>query len=466
MGQPLPGSSRVTRDEASGIATNYFRSRNPVLSAGSQDVLINGLDTLAWIVQCQPAGFVLIPVTTALPPIIGWSSEGNFGCGPGWTDFLPVLKKDLQSRYEFTAVNSEYRNVNEKKWNDWKNSSAKSPEFEQWPPSGWSPTGGWLFTNWTQTAPYNNFCPVDGQTHSRSVAGCPSTAMAQIVNWHHELHGTRFSDADDYYHNYGSGNQYWIDDDWATYDFPSWDKLNEYLDTLDAHLAGAVLLTDDDKAAITFACGVAAKQVYSSSGSGTYGINQAYDAYIRFGYTDAQLVYPEDTSLNTHLAQNIMIGLPAHLGVVNPGVTAGHNVVVDGYNTDELYHFNFGWGGSANGWYTMPPAGMPYNLTVIEGVVMDINLSHPPVGIPVVNRGQEMIYLNEQHVLRIIHKDENLPSSVSIFDATGRLLMTSRVPEYSVKGISDIFLEDLDHGFYIAVLNTGNKNTCTLKFIR
>ncbi|MBN1199552.1 MAG: T9SS type A sorting domain-containing protein, partial [Bacteroidales bacterium] len=71
--------------------------------------------------------------------------------------------------------------------------------------------------------------------------------------------------------------------------------------------------------------------------------------------------------------ENIKVALPVQLGLlVQPPGGGGHNVVVDGYNTDDYYHFNFGWGGSANGWYTLPPTSIPYNLTVIEGAVLDI----------------------------------------------------------------------------------------------
>jgi len=45
--------------------------------------------------------------------------------------------------------------------------------------------------------------------------------------------------------------------------------------------------------------------------------------------------------------------------------------VVDGYNTDEFFHVNFGWGGQYNGWYLLP-SEMPYNLTVLEGAIVDI----------------------------------------------------------------------------------------------
>jgi hypothetical protein len=75
---------------------------------------------------------------------------------------------------------------------------------------------------------------------------------------------------------------------------------------------------------------------------------------------------------------NMIDGLPAHLAVVTPQWDAGHNLVVDGYNTDGYYHMNFGWGGYADAWYDLPEE-LPYNLTVIEGLIVDIALAsvHP-----------------------------------------------------------------------------------------
>jgi hypothetical protein len=126
-----------------------------------------------------------------------------------------------------------------------------------------------------------------------------------------------------------------------------------------------------DKAALVFACGAAAHQVYSSEVSGTYGVNQAYQAYNRFGLTENELLTTQDTGLFGRLRMNMVDGLPAHLAVVIPDWSGGHNLVVDGYNTDDYYHLNFGWNGRYNGWYLLPQE-LPYDLTMIEGVIVDI----------------------------------------------------------------------------------------------
>jgi hypothetical protein len=245
--------------------------------------------------------------------------------------------------------------------------------FTQWPPAGTTATGGWLENNWDQGSPYNNSCPLDPVTGARSVAGCPAVAMAQILNFHQDTNGTSFDDADDYYHSY-DGRSYWIDDDYKAHEFPSFDQLSASLDALDIRYRDQIPITDSDRASLTFACGVAAHQVYTSSISGTFGVNQALQAYQKFSVTQAELLDEFSTDLWSRLSQNMKDALPAHLAVVNESSTAGHNVVVDGYNTDDYYHLNFGWGGAANGWYLLP-SEIPYDLTVIEGVIVDIKLS-------------------------------------------------------------------------------------------
>jgi hypothetical protein len=229
---------------------------------------------------------------------------------------------------------------------------------------------GLLETQWSQNAPYNNFCPIDLISSDRSVAGCPSVAMAQILNYHQTTKNTIFNDSDDYHHNY-AGNNYWIDDDYEEYDFPSFPQLNVHLDILQNHYQDQIPLTDDDKAALVFACGVAAEQVYHPSGSGTFGVNQAYQAYLRFSFDEVKLLTEDDPDLYERLQQNIEDGLPVHIAVVNAEWTVGHNMVVDGYNAEDEYHINFGWGGPYDGWYQIPEE-LPYELTVIEGIIVDI----------------------------------------------------------------------------------------------
>jgi hypothetical protein len=332
-------------------------------------------------------------------------------------------------------------------WEELLNKRFETILFQQWPEPGSTSTGGWLETNWTQNDPYNQLCPLDPVTGARSIAGCPAIAMGQIVNFYQTTNDIHFTDADDYYHNY-AGRQYWIDDDCLTEDFPSFPELNDILDTVNVRYHQSIPLSDNEKAAVVFACGAAAQQVYTSSGSGTFGVTQAYDAYLKFNFTAIQLLHDTDTNLYTRMAQNIMDTMPVHLAVVDEGWTMGHNVVVDGYNTDNYFHLNFGWGGPSNGWYLLPDE-IPYGLTVIEGAIVDI-LPDDHTGITWLSTSEMEIYPNPSSGLVIIRMNFSESVKVSLYSITGKLLHS-----FVLEGQEhSIDLSGLMNGVYVVQLQT------------
>ena len=235
-----------------------------------------------------------------------------------------------------------------------------------------------LTTRWTQEYPYNQKCPADPlENDKHCYAGCPAVVMGQILNYLQTTQDTRFDDSDDYYTGNYFGRQFYIDDDWDTYDFPSFLQLNVMLDSVDARYQRGEELPDSLKAAVVFACGVACRQVYSASdsyGSGTYSVNQAFAAYQRFGFDNCQLFYDFDSATRAILISNVQAGYPVHLAIENPAGTSGHNVVVDGYReSDGKFHLNFGWGGYKDNWYNLPdPGGFSYGWTKVEGIIVNI----------------------------------------------------------------------------------------------
>jgi len=338
-------------------------------------------EPLFYVFNLNPQGYLVVSASYALPPVIAYSFTSNFQDGTDENPLYDMLCTDITLRLENLQKLPE--KIIQERHLQWDLYVEETPivfgRFEQWPPEGTTRTGGWLETSWTQEAPYNNFCPLDKANGGRCVAGCPSIAMAMIFDYYKTTNNVMFNDSDDYHHIYG-GNNYWIDNDNVSYDFPSFPTLNEYLATLNSHYQNQTPTTDTDVAALTFACGVAAKQVYSSQGSGTYGVNQALAAYRKFHCTTCAFLNDTDSNVYGRLAKNMIDAHPAHLAVVDESWTKGHNLVVDGYNTDDFYHLNFGWGGAFNGWYLLPDE-IPYGLTVLEGVIVDImgNLIGPQV---------------------------------------------------------------------------------------
>ncbi len=365
----------ITHDVATRAATVKLQElhKTNYLIGESTSIYNEEGEPLFYVFELHPPGYLIITGSYDLPPVLAYSFTSNFQDYTRENPLFDMLYADLTLRLQsIHALPETILQERHLQWNSCiKGIPLSNGRFEQWPAEGTTPTGGWLWTNWHQNAPYNNFCPLDLYNGgARSVAGCPSVVIAQILNYHNTTMNVTFTDSDDYYHSYG-GNNYWIDNNFVQYGFKSFPQLNTYLQTLQSHYENQIPPTNDDKAAITFACGVAATQVYGSGGSGTFGVNQAFEAYQRFNCTTVSLLDADDPDLYERMSSNMKDALPAHLAVVNEGWTVGHNVVLDGYNTDNYYHINFGWGGSYNGWYLIPEE-LPYELTVIEGVVVDI----------------------------------------------------------------------------------------------
>ena len=318
---------------------------------------------------------------------------------------------------------------------------------------------GFLGSHWTQDYPYNQFCPRDPVNgNAYSVAGCPAVAMGQIINYLRTTEGTRFTDDDDYTHYY-AGRNYVIDDDWASLKFPSFPMLNEMLDSIDATFERGEELSDELAAALVFACGTALTQVYTSQSSGTFYVDQAYEAYQRFGFTDCVLIREPDSLMYATLISNLQAGYPAHLAVENPAGTVGHNVVVDGYReSDGKFHINFGYGGTLDNWYDIPDPNFYYGMTKVEGIILDIIPKDGPLAVHEDTTKQPLeVYPNPVSDILFI---KNLPCKTveySIFN-----LMGQEVAAGSSSGT--ISVAGLEKGIYF--LQVKGEGTCeTAKFV-
>jgi len=181
----------------------------------SEDIEIKSLDDypIMYLFILDPKGYIVVPANKKLPPIIAYSFENEFGELSEENVLLRLLKADVSSRIEYADIISE--NIVKSRNEQWEKYSNLIKINQK---SLLSAVGPLLDTDWSQNAPYNNFCPIDSDSGKRSVAGCPAVAMAQILNYHRTTQNVQFGDGDDYYHDY-EGNKYTIDDDFEEYSY-------------------------------------------------------------------------------------------------------------------------------------------------------------------------------------------------------------------------------------------------------
>lgn len=412
-----------------------------------------------YLVELSPIGYFIISADDDLPPVIAYSFDNKADIQSPLTDFF---KYDIKTRLNaIKYLPPDMLSERKTMWTNLiSNEFTKDPDFEQWPAEGTTPTGGWLEDSWNQGAPWNAMCPMDPVTSSRSYTGCPATAMAMILNFHKTTNELYLTDDDDYNHNY-AGRNFIIDDDWETINFPSFPALNLFLNTVNEHWENAEALTNDDMAALSFACGIIAHQVYTSEGSGTFSVSQAYDAYMRLGCSTALLYTESDEELFPTLILNMQHALPAHLAIVDEAWSTGHNVVVDGYNTDNYFHVNFGWGGAYNGWYLIPDE-MPYSLTVIEGLIVDIFKDNPSeYNVP---QSKSEINIFPNPLVNTLYLDLNgkQVDRIEIFDNTGRIINNKN----KYLNQSQIDIQELKSGSYFIRIIFDDKSVFNSSFIK
>ncbi len=376
----------VTADDVEQAVKTQLAYKNKSIEYSIAEISIiedeNNQTKLCFIADLQPKGFIALSSDTDITPIIAYSFRNNL-IRDEENLLYYMIKKDMEFRLEAKPqFTSEKIDTNNMLWNNYISENIgelKTKDFQQWPEPGSTSTSGWIETTWAQGYPYNMFCPLDN-SGQRSVVGCTATAMVQIVNFHEYIGNASFSDTDDYT-TWSQGIQ--IDDDHEERDFPSFPELNVYLDTLRYHYENNITLTNDDKATLSFACGVSVEMDYSSSGSGAWPDPEAF--INKFGFDSAILMYEYEWGFYDSLCTDMMNARPAELCIYTSGWNNGHAIVSDGYNTDDFYHLNFGWGSSnpggpniVNAWYSLPQ-GMPVGYCIVGGAVLNIEGGDRPL---------------------------------------------------------------------------------------
>ena len=366
----------ISESTAEQVAKNFlsYKDKSDEYLISETSIIKNSNKKLFYFMELHPAGFIAISTDSDIFPIIAYSFR-NMLITEDENLIYFMLKEDAALRLDYYKENKIDAAENHKIWKSFINNQFPERDFQQWPSAGSTPTDGWVETQWHQSGVYNSFCPLDNGGE-RSVVGCVATAMAMIVDFHQYIGSVYFTDSDDYY--YGS-NGIHIDDDYEERDFPSFPELNNYLNVLGTHYNEGLDLTNDDKAALSFACGVSIEMWYSSNGSGAYTAYVAWALQNKFDYDSAEWVDNEGSYFYTQLSNEMINMRPAEMSIYTPGWNNGHAIICDGYNTDDYYHLNYGWGTSNNTCWYFLPEGMPYNYSLIGGAVMNIEGGPAPI---------------------------------------------------------------------------------------
>lgn len=200
---------------------------------------------------------------------------------------------------------------------------------------------------WNQGDPYNSLCPTltnsNGETE-RTVTGCVATATAQVMRYHKwPAKGTGSNS----YTWENSGKTLSMDFSKSTYD---WDNMTE------TYSSASTATEKNAVAKLMYDCGISCNMNYGLSetgGSAASSFDQASGLYNHFGYDQGMVHLTRDyyklVDWNATIINEINNKRPILYS--GQGSGGGHAFIIDGYNKEGYFHFNWGWGGSSDGYF-------------------------------------------------------------------------------------------------------------------
>lgn len=290
-----------------------------------------------YIYNVGSQGFVIISGNTVLPPVLGWSDQGNF---PDMEN-APENFRSWIGRYDEMI--------------DFATSNGIAPEAsiqQQWDNAlqgifvtkNTRTVDPLVSTHWNQDCYYNEYCPDapgygwggwGGGPCGHAYAGCVATAMGQVMKyWNHPAHG--FGSHSYNHSEYGTQS---ADFGATTY---QWSQMPDEL-----------WYENDAVATLLYHCGVSVNMNYGPDGSGAYSPDVETALRTYFGYCGAKYLNKSSYQEEAWIAM-----LKAELDLSHPiyysgsHESSGHAFVCDGYDNDNLMHFNFGWSGNGDGYYS------------------------------------------------------------------------------------------------------------------
>ena len=306
-------------------------------------------------------GFVIVSADDCETPIIGYSHEGRFDPN-NIPEQMEAYLQDFVTRIQYGIENHiEVDELTARQWELVKNTGRLN---ESKTASAVEPL---LTEMWEQGCLYNELCPTFSKVPcGHAEAGCIAVAMGQI------MHYWRYPETGRGSHSYNNaGHTLSADFGNTIYDW------NHMPDSLTDNSSDAEI---EAVATLLFHCGVSVNMKYTTNGSGADS-GDVPDALVRYFNYSRRLHFEKRSDFND---EEWISMLKACLDLQRPvfyggkGSQGSHAFVCDGYDDNDLLHFNWGWG-RANGYFALGhlnPIGLNFNDK--NFAILDINPEYEP----------------------------------------------------------------------------------------
>ncbi len=338
----------VTRQQAERVAKNFMSEKYNVFGSGisADEIDITGHHTqmvngeVVFYAFELNEGWIIVSAEDSFEPVLGYSYNGNLRIDDAPAHYKSFLKNYTDQivyiREENIAAEAEVSSEWERLSSENFNILSSNRDTRDVEPL--------LVNMWNQDDPYNVMCPEDPNgPGGHAYVGCVATAMAMIMYyWRYPETGTG-------QHCYTPGiisyGQQCADFGNTEY---QWEGMNNSIDAKNPF----------PNAELQYHAAVSVNMNFSPNGSGSQSwlVPGALSNYFR--YNSAQYLeknnYPTTTWYNI-LKDELDMERPLYYSGFN-STDGGHAFVCDGYQGND-FHFNFGWSGYNNGYYSLYNVG-------------------------------------------------------------------------------------------------------------
>ena len=325
-------SQEVDLQQARSVYKSHFSSETPTQPGKKRkafhvDSITQRQTTTLYIFSQPNRHFALIAADKRIKPLLGYSKQGGFN-----RDSIPPQLKDLLNFYS--------RRINTLKNS---NQYQELPQHAGWsgdnprtdPDKSSTSLQPFLDVQWDQGAGWNQYCPVDSAGPGNHVmVGCVAVAMGQAMSkYHHPDTGEG---------SYSMGSDYGVlEADFGDTHY-QWEQMSS-------------TSPDRHNALLLYHLGVSVNMQYGPQSSGAY-TREVTDALKKYFDYSPGIYYSAKFSDTRTWIDTLKSQLDRGIPIIYSGDNnqdAGHAFNLDGYNTENQFHINWGWNGQYNGYYSL-----------------------------------------------------------------------------------------------------------------
>lgn len=394
-----------------------------------------------YVVNFNAEGFVIVAGDDRVRPILAFSDEGAF-VAENMPAHVRFFLDGYTEEIQYMVDNQQY--ADESVLQQWETLLSDDIPAQKGRDMVVDPLLGDVA--WSQKMYYNDFCPADTTGDAayggHAAVGCGAIVMGQIMRY------WRFPETGNGSHSYNSNNYGPLSANFGATTY-HYENMPDQL-TADFHPDSCVLAV----ATLLYHCGVAVNMNYgpSASWSNSNRIVSALSTYFRYPPT-VQYIERESLSLTTwlnYLKGELDASAPFMYG--GSGSYGGHVWVCDGYRDDDYFHFNWGWGGQQNGYYTITNCSS-YGFNSHHAIIIGIRGPElPPDAVGEHHEEDIKIFPNPSNGKVYVCAEWQPVVEVQVFDIFGRMLSHESIG----KNDFSVDLSDYNSGIYMLRLVTSN----------